>query len=89
MTDRSIHAEFECFSLTELLLPYPCDKCSHVLFCSDKCRNEALKTYHRYECEQMSLLNNLGIAFLGIRKSKRNVCFKIEFAFSLSNIDQN
>ncbi|KAL0896024.1 hypothetical protein ABMA27_012009 [Loxostege sticticalis] len=37
-------------------IPHPCPKCPNVLFCSEKCLETALKSYHAYECHILPLL---------------------------------
>lgn len=32
------------------ITPLPCPNCIDIVFCSKKCRDEALASYHRYEC---------------------------------------
>lgn len=44
----------------------PCKRCINVLFCSVKCRDEALK-YHQLECDFLPLFQNMGIAHLVFR----------------------
>lgn len=31
----------------------PCDHCEHVIFCSEECKSEAWKEYHRVECQML------------------------------------
>jgi hypothetical protein len=43
-----------CFDLE------PCDGCTMAMFCSEKCRNEAIRKFHKYECQigfKLFLLN--------------------------------
>ncbi|KZC11015.1 SET and MYND domain-containing protein 4 [Dufourea novaeangliae] len=40
------HASFKSRSTVKI----PCYSCRTVSFCSEKCRKEAWRTYHRYEC---------------------------------------
>lgn len=49
-----------CFSRTNV--PIPCETCSHVVFCSRKCRKDAMESYHRYECKVMALLMGSGMS---------------------------
>ncbi|CAH2100286.1 unnamed protein product [Euphydryas editha] len=37
-------------------IPIPCPKCPNVIFCSDKCLDAALQSYHGYECHILPLL---------------------------------
>lgn len=39
--------------------------CSSVAFCSVDCRDEALSTYHQYECKYLDLLIGSGMSVLG------------------------
>lgn len=32
------------------ITPLPCPHCVDVVFCSKKCRNAALYSYHKFEC---------------------------------------
>ncbi|XP_034939488.1 SET and MYND domain-containing protein 4-like isoform X3 [Chelonus insularis] len=43
-----------CF--VRLRAPVGCPKCSSVAFCRRKCRDEAVATYHKYECKIIALL---------------------------------
>ncbi|OWR44094.1 hypothetical protein KGM_213148 [Danaus plexippus plexippus] len=43
-----------CFN--KCLIPLPCPKCPNVIFCSEKCLDIALKSYHGYECHILPLL---------------------------------
>ena len=40
----------------------PCTGCSGVLFCCLACREEALNTYHRFECRIQDLLHASGMS---------------------------
>ncbi|XP_013167232.1 PREDICTED: SET and MYND domain-containing protein 4 [Papilio xuthus] len=37
-------------------VPIPCPRCPNVIFCSEKCSDDAQKTYHSYECQILPLL---------------------------------
>ena len=37
----------------------PCAECAAVRFCSSRCKEEAGKSFHRYECPPKSLLMEL------------------------------
>lgn len=37
-------------------IPLPCPKCPNVIFCSDKCLDVALKTYHSFECSILPII---------------------------------
>lgn len=53
----------------------PCDHCDYALFCSQRCLDEALKSYHKDECGKLSdLINQLGVGYLVLRLG-----FKIGF----------
>ncbi|XP_015377732.1 PREDICTED: SET and MYND domain-containing protein 4-like, partial [Diuraphis noxia] len=46
----------------------PCDNCCTILFCGDKCLQEAKNSYHRWECKQgTSIFKCIGIAHLALR----------------------
>lgn len=47
-----------CFKRTNV--PVACSDCADVIFCSEKCRDEACRTYHRFECGIMQHLWNSG-----------------------------
>jgi hypothetical protein len=32
----------------------PCDECTRAMFCSEKCREEAMRKFHKYECKVVS-----------------------------------
>lgn len=49
-----------CFKRSNL--PIACTRCADVIFCSEKCRDNALNTFHRYECGVMQHLWNSGIS---------------------------
>ncbi|CAL8071023.1 unnamed protein product [Orchesella dallaii] len=55
--------------LIRFKVPIPCETCTHVAFCSRKCRKEA-ESYHQYECKVMALLMGSGMsptAYLALR----------------------
>lgn len=39
--------------------PLPCTNCPNAVYCSETCRTEAWKTYHRFECSQLLALCEL------------------------------
>lgn len=41
---------YSCFFAFRVLSPFPCLKCTAVIFCSSKCREIAMNSYHKYEC---------------------------------------
>ncbi|CAH1725534.1 SET and MYND domain-containing protein 4-like [Aphis gossypii] len=46
----------------------PCDNCCTILFCDNKCLQEAKNSYHRWECKQgTSIFKCIGIAHLALR----------------------
>ncbi|KAL4132470.1 hypothetical protein QTP88_009613 [Uroleucon formosanum] len=46
----------------------PCNNCCTILFCGDKCLQEARNSYHRWECKQgTSIFKCIGIAHLALR----------------------
>ncbi|EAT45288.1 AAEL003447-PA [Aedes aegypti] len=47
-----------CGSKNELDL-IPCRKCVSVMYCSEKCRDEAYSCYHKFECAVIKDLKNL------------------------------
>ncbi|XP_060860952.1 SET and MYND domain-containing protein 4-like isoform X1 [Metopolophium dirhodum] len=60
----------------------PCDNCCTILFCGDKCLQEAMNSYHRWECKQgTSIFKCIGIAHLALRLT-------IETSQANSNNDQ-
>ncbi|XP_066159311.1 SET and MYND domain-containing protein 4-like [Euwallacea fornicatus] len=52
-----------CFQ--RLKSPIGCHECSNVAFCCGKCRDEAMSTYHQYECKYLDLLFGSGMSILG------------------------
>ncbi|KAK0167064.1 hypothetical protein PV327_004508 [Microctonus hyperodae] len=53
-----------CF--VRLRAPLGCPVCSCVAFCQQKCRTEALETYHKYECKILALLIGSGMSILSM-----------------------
>ncbi|EFA09316.2 SET and MYND domain-containing protein 4-like Protein [Tribolium castaneum] len=53
-----------CFA--RLLAPVGCPHCSSVAFCSPKCRDDAITTYHKYECKFFDLLLGSGMSVLSL-----------------------
>nr|CAD7393228.1 unnamed protein product [Timema cristinae] len=51
-----------CFA--RLNAPVACPECSGLAFCSVRCRDEACRSYHRYECHYMDLLIGSGMSIL-------------------------
>ncbi|XP_012251654.2 SET and MYND domain-containing protein 4 [Athalia rosae] len=51
-----------CFA--RLIAPVGCPNCSSVAFCGIKCRDEALATYHKFECKILALLVGSGMSVL-------------------------
>ncbi|XP_076259090.1 protein-lysine N-methyltransferase SMYD4-like [Rhynchophorus ferrugineus] len=51
-----------CFNSLET--PLGCPECSSVAFCSAACRDEAISTYHKYECKYLDLLIGSGMSIL-------------------------
>ncbi|XP_021934580.1 SET and MYND domain-containing protein 4 isoform X2 [Zootermopsis nevadensis] len=51
-----------CF--VRLLAPVGCSECSGIAFCSTNCRDQAVGSYHRYECHYMDLLVGSGMSIL-------------------------
>nr|CAD7201939.1 unnamed protein product [Timema douglasi] len=51
-----------CFA--RLKAPVACPECSGLAFCSVGCRDEACRSYHRYECHYMDLLIGSGMSIL-------------------------
>nr|CAD7268764.1 unnamed protein product [Timema shepardi] len=47
-----------------LKAPVACPECSGLAFCSVGCRDEACRSYHRYECHYMDLLIGSGMSIL-------------------------
>uniref|UniRef100_A0A0K2TLD8 Protein-lysine N-methyltransferase SMYD4 n=1 Tax=Lepeophtheirus salmonis TaxID=72036 RepID=A0A0K2TLD8_LEPSM len=44
--------------------PLPCPDCTKVMFCSMRCRKEALSSYHRYECKVVDFLIASGMSIV-------------------------
>lgn len=47
-----------------LLAPVGCPECSGVAFCSVSCKDQAISSYHCYECHYMDLLVGSGMSIL-------------------------
>lgn len=45
-------------------VPYGCDNCAAVAFCSVECKQTACRTYHKYECKFGDLLIGSGMSVL-------------------------
>ncbi|KAI4473703.1 hypothetical protein M0804_015218 [Polistes exclamans] len=71
----------ECF--IRLYAPIGCPDCVNVAFCSRKCRDIALSTYHKYECKILLLMFGSGmsslsyLAFRAITQEGLDNCLKI------------
>ncbi|CAK9832011.1 SET and MYND domain-containing protein 4 [Anthophora retusa] len=53
-----------CFS--RFKAPIGCPNCSSVAFCGRKCRDEAMASYHKYECKILALLIGSGMSVLSM-----------------------
>ncbi|XP_031636986.1 SET and MYND domain-containing protein 4-like [Contarinia nasturtii] len=51
------HCQF-CFARS--ITPLPCPNCIDVIFCSKKCRNAAIYTYHKFECGMLESIWSSG-----------------------------
>ncbi|XP_015108771.1 SET and MYND domain-containing protein 4 isoform X2 [Diachasma alloeum] len=51
-----------CF--VRLRAPMGCPHCSTVAFCGVGCRNEAMESYHKYECKVLALFIGSGMSIL-------------------------
>ncbi|XP_050691384.1 SET and MYND domain-containing protein 4-like isoform X2 [Eriocheir sinensis] len=60
MDDKSGFNCTHCYA--RLVAPVPCRWCSGVAFCSPKCRDVALASYHRWECRFLDLLKGSGVS---------------------------
>ena len=61
--------------LPRLVAPVPCKWCSGVAFCSPRCRDHALASYHRWECRFLDLLLGSGVSlnvYLALRVATQN-----------------
>lgn len=61
-----------CLSRDANLLP--CDRCCFALYCSEECKEKALKEYHGIECRLMPMLVNMEftkLELLGLRTAIR------------------
>nr|XP_040567327.1 SET and MYND domain-containing protein 4-like [Lepeophtheirus salmonis]XP_040567333.1 SET and MYND domain-containing protein 4-like [Lepeophtheirus salmonis] len=70
-------ARIYCWNcLSKNVAPLPCPKCVNVLFCSEKCLNEALKEYHSNECDIIDLLYSAQVGgwTLAYKAIIRNPC---------------
>jgi len=62
-----------CFSILKAAVP--CTQCAGVGYCSIKCRDEAMESYHRYECQFQDLMLGIGGSAL-VRLAYRLVASK-------------
>ncbi|XP_028033447.1 SET and MYND domain-containing protein 4 isoform X1 [Bombyx mandarina] len=72
-----------CFLKCPISLP--CPKCPNVIFCSDKCLETALKSYHGYECQILPLIWKSGCSItcqIALRMITQN---KKDYFLSISN----
>ena len=55
--------------------PLPCPDCCVVCFCSVECRDQAQKTYHKYECKMKlyEMLHFMGDEFIDVFMAIRTV----------------
>ncbi|ESO97141.1 hypothetical protein LOTGIDRAFT_143433 [Lottia gigantea] len=55
--------------LNRVLSPLPCDQCSGVVFCSEECKAEAMKSFHFAECRVLETIHNIdfGLGHLALR----------------------
>jgi hypothetical protein len=53
--DDKVYYQFcaYCFS-SHLLNLFPCTGCTITMYCSEKCRNSAYESYHKYECSSFA-----------------------------------
>lgn len=57
------YSQFHCHACFKRSnLPIACKTCADVIFCSEKCRDNATATFHRFECGMMQHLWNSGIS---------------------------
>lgn len=55
--------EFNFISIfLRTITPLPCPQCVDIVFCSEQCRDDALSTYHRYECGILQTIWKSGVS---------------------------
>ncbi|XP_015181174.1 PREDICTED: SET and MYND domain-containing protein 4-like [Polistes dominula] len=80
---NNFHGDHCTHCLDRLFAPLGCPNCFDIAFCSRKCRDIALSTYHKYECRLQNLMDGSGmstacyLAFRGVAKEGLDNCLKI------------
>lgn len=61
--------------LSHSIAPLPCADCCAVSFCSSRCKEEATKTYHKYECRMKlyEMLHFMGDEYMDIFMAVRTI----------------
>jgi len=84
-----------CFKNVDLRL-IPCKACSHVAYCSKKCLDSALESYHKYECGNSDMfgkiLDNIqkdGKTRVGSTKELSKLCYRAIAQKSVSWYKEN
>ncbi|KAL0280425.1 UNVERIFIED_CONTAM: hypothetical protein PYX00_001719 [Menopon gallinae] len=63
-----IHNKFYCEACCKYVVaPVPCEYCTVVQYCSEKCRDSAYESFHKFECGYKQALMYTGIAQLALR----------------------
>lgn len=66
----------------------PCDHCTGAVFCSEKCKNDAWKEYHKFECKMMDYLVEIGMNHTALKtviKAVREVDADCDQIYALMN----
>ncbi|KAK9499021.1 hypothetical protein O3M35_003540 [Rhynocoris fuscipes] len=75
---------FQCFK--RIISGEPCPTCASVKFCSDKCKNTALSTHHKYECQILDTLWSSGISVTCLMSLRIITQSNVEFFLKIRNL---
>lgn len=84
VTQESCHHCFRFLSFPGI----PCPTCSKVVFCTVKCRREALESYHRYECRLEPLMSSTGLPKVSLITLALRAVVQKPVEFFLENRDK-
>ncbi|KAF7286825.1 hypothetical protein GWI33_003882 [Rhynchophorus ferrugineus] len=78
----------ECLKICYNLIP--CERCTQALYCSQNCKKEAYKKYHKYECAIMVTLRNNGMNKLDLIAMRIAILIRDDFnQSSLTAVEEN
>ncbi|TRY68906.1 hypothetical protein TCAL_03792 [Tigriopus californicus] len=84
VTQESCHHCFRFLSFPGI----PCPTCSKVVFCTVKCRRQALESYHRYECRLEPLMSSTGLPKVSLITLALRAVVQKPVEFFLENRDK-